>query len=116
MAGFIIMGAIAITGSITAGISAAQMYCQEEAQAARIRKQTQQFVEQSSKLFQNLEALDSETMQQIDAVKIQESEAVNTLADMKAAYKTRMGKMQIGVSVFIIIVFMLLLGKKLKIY
>ena len=110
------MGVMAGIGAVTGGISAAQMYCQQEKQAQRVRQQTQQFIQQSSTLFQNLQALDNETQQQTNDVMMQESEAVNTLASMTAEYKSKMEKMQIGVSVFIIIVFMLLLGKKLKIY
>ena len=110
------MGVMAGIGAVTGGISAAQMYCQQEKQAQRIRQETQEFIQQSSTLFQNLQALDAEIQQQTGAVMMQESEAVNTLSSMKAEYKSKMAKMQIGVSVFIIIVFMLLLGKKLKIY
>lgn len=112
----IVMGVLAAVGAVTGGVSAAQEYCKQEAQASQVLAQTQQFVQQSNALFKNLQALDNEVKGQINTVKEQEFIAVNTLQSMKQDYKATMKKMQIGVAIFIIIIFMLLLGKKLKIY
>lgn len=110
------MAVVGVIGSVTGGISAAQQYCRQEAQARQVLIQTQQFVQQSSAIFKGLVKLDDDIKNQIGDLMTQQMEAVNTLNQMKQDYKAEMKKMQIGVALFILIVFMLLLGKKLKIY
>jgi predicted PurR-regulated permease PerM len=112
----IIMGVLACIGAATGGVAAAQEFCSQEAQAQKVLAQTQQFVQSSDALFKNLQALDTQLQSQIANVQMQESTAVNTLSDMKQQFASTMQKAHIGVAIVILIVFMLLLGKKLKIY
>jgi len=106
----------AVAGTVMGGVSAAQQLCKTEAQTAQVIQQTKSYIANANTIFDNLETIDNSVMQATQALQNEASLATNQLLLMKQQYVAHMKQMQIGVCIIIIVVFMLLLGKKLKIY
>lgn len=106
----------AVVGAVTGGISAAQQTCKAKEQTQQVIEQTKNYVSSANKTFQSLTNIDQDVLNNTISLQISANIATNELLTMKQQYTSNIKKMQIGVAVVIIIVFMLLLGKKLKIY
>lgn len=110
MIGFIIM--LGVTG----GIAAAQEMCAKEKQTSELLEQTKNYIESSNLIFNNLQNIDNNVMENTKALSEQSAASAITLKKMQEAYIKSMKKMQLGVALIIVVVFMLLLAKKLKLY
>lgn len=103
-------------GSVLGGIKAGQDYCSTLKQADDIKKQTADYVKAQDQLFDEQRALDQIIQDECNTVKNNLFASINTLQNMKKEYAITMMRLQLGIACVIIIVFMLLLGKKLKIF
>ena len=110
------MAVMAGIGAITGGISAAQQTCKAKAQTDQVIQQTNSYIASANSIFDNLKTIDGNVLNDTMNLQTQASQSTNELLTMKQEFSSKMKKMQIGVAMVIIIVFMLLLGKKLKIY
>lgn len=103
-------------GSILGGVKAGQDYCSTLQQAEDIKKQTAEYIKQQENLFDERRALDEAIQEECNTVKNNLFASINTLQNMKQEYAVTMMRLQLGIACVIIIVFMLLLAKKLKIF
>ena len=101
---------------ITGGFSAAQHTCKYLAQTATVKQQTIAFISSAKLQLKNLQTTDGKLNDETNDLNIQSQTAVNLLLGMRKDYIAYMKKFQLGSIFVIIIIFMLLLGKKLKIY
>ena len=112
----LLMVGLMVVMGVTGGVSAAQQTCKAKAQTEQVVQQTESYVANANQIFDNLENIGNNVLEQTINLQQQANIATNQLLTMKQQFNANIKKMQIGVSMVIIIVFMLLLGKKLKIY
>ncbi len=105
-----------IAGGVTSGISAAHTTCDDEQKTQQAIQATQAFVSASQKKLANLQAIDDNIVNEITNLSVASMSACNDLQSMRKAYIAKMEKMQMIAMFIVILVFMLLLGKKLKLY
>ena len=102
--------------AITGGISAAHTTCSNEEKTQQAIQATQQFVAESQKLYANLEQTGKNEIDTLNNLSAEALAACDTLQGVHKAYLAQMQKLQLIALFIIVIVFMLLLGKKLKLY
>jgi hypothetical protein len=107
---------MAVTGAVTGGISAAHTTCSNEQKTQQAIQATQQFVAQSQKMFTYLQNIGSSELDTLNNLSQESLAACDELQSVHSAYIKQMQKLQIIALFVIVIVFMLLLGKKLKFY
>ena len=105
-----------VAGGVTSGISAAHTTCDDEQKTQEAIQATQAFVSESQKRLAYLQGIDDGILNQITNLSIASMTACNELQSIRKAYISKMQKMQMIALFIVIIVFMLLLGKKLKLY
>lgn len=107
---------MACAGAVTGGISAAHTTCSNEEQTQKAIQSTQKFVAVSQEVWAKQAAIGSSEMSTIEELSQEAASACTTLQSVHAQYIQKMQKLQIIALFIIVIVFMLLLGKKLKLY
>jgi len=105
-----------VGGTVIGGVSAAQQYCKQQAEAQQILQNTQKYIKTASATFDALEVDLQSAQNATNEIEDEITQSSATLSKMRSDYKSTLEKIQIGMALFIIIIFMLLLGKKLKIY
>ena len=111
-----LMAIMACVGAVTGGITAAQQTCKAKDQTQKVIEQTKNYIANANQTFTNLTKIDQNILNNTMNLQVAANAATNELLTLKQGYVSTIKKMQIGVAMVIIIVFMLLLGKKLKIY
>ena len=114
--GGIMMISTIIGGTTIAAIQGAQKICRLKQQAAKCREETVDFVTQSRKVFEQQRMFQEEVNKELLKVKKGVSDSLNQIVELKQSHAIGLAKLQIISGCVVIIVFMLLLGKKLKIY
>jgi hypothetical protein len=107
--------AVGVIGGITGGISSAQNECKYEQQLKDVLAQTEQIKEKSQHVLSDLENQDKIVGQEIQGMQISALAASNNLVELRKAYVTQLQQYQLYSMMFVVVVFMLLLAKKLKI-
>ena len=110
------MLALAVIMCITGGISSAQSYCKYESEIKQVKQQTETFVEHAEKVYEALQNQDEEVQQQTADLQQAAAAASNNLLQIRKSYITELKKYQLIAMFIIVIVFVSLLAKKLKIY
>lgn len=106
---------IAIIGStVTGGIAAAQNYCKYQQETADVIAQTNNVVTQSGKIYDALLQQDNTVLDEMHSLQTASLAASNNLIQLRKNYVTNLEKYRLIALIVIIIVFMLLLGKKMK--
>jgi len=105
----VIMGAVG-------GVTSAQNYCNYESQLASTVTQTNTFITNAQASFAALGAQDAKVVQDTNDLATAAAAASNNLLQLRQNYVGQMKKYQIISLFVIVIVFALLLGKKLKLY
>ena len=112
------MGMVAFMGimGVVGGFTSAQTVCAQQEETKKIVEQTKDYIENANTIFNNLQTVDNNVLSSTLKLGDQSTASINTLKKMHSDYLTSMKKKQIGVALIIVVVFMLLLGKKLKLY
>ena len=105
-----------LASGIIGGIEAAGRDCELRAEAEKLEKALQEYVQTMSNVFDTYKSWSVEIQNQILEVNMKINQAIVALKDRRIKYAIFMKKLQLFVSMIIIIVFMLLVGKKLKVY
>ena len=105
-----------VIGAPAAAFEAAQQVCEYKKKAQEVREQTQDYIVKSKKAFESYAVFNEDLNRQILDVKASVSDNLNASLDLKKNHAIALAKLQIFAGCVIIIVFMLLLGKKLNIY
>lgn len=108
----VFMGILGIVG----GFTSAQTVCAQQEETKKIVEQTKDYIENANTIFNNLQTIDNNVLSSTETLGNQNLASINTLNNMREKYLASMKKKQIGVALIIVVVFMLLLGKKLKLY
>lgn len=112
----LLMVGLAVIMGITSGISSAQSYCKYEAQIKQVESQTTQFITHAEKVYDALQQQDEEVQQQTANLQLAAAASSNNLLQLRKSYVAELKKDQLIALFIIVIVFVLLLAKKLKIY
>lgn len=112
MAAFLV--GVGLISGIMGGVTAAQNYCKYQQETANVITQTNQVVLQSGKVYDALLQQDQTVLDEIGALQTTSLAASNNLVQLRKNFVANLAKYQLIALVFIIIVFMLLLGKKMK--
>jgi hypothetical protein len=111
-----LMIGLAVIMGVTSGISAAQSYCKYESQIKQVKEQTEQFITHAEKVYDELQQQDQEVQQQTAGLQEAAAAASNNLLQLRKSYVAELQKDQLVALFIVVIVFILLLAKKLKIY
>lgn len=109
-----LLGVGIVSGTIS-GISSAQNYCKYEQQLKDVLDQTNQITQKSQQVLDGLEAQDDTVIQETQALQIAALAASNNLVELRKTYIEQLRRYQLYAMMFVVVVFMLLLAKKLKI-
>ena len=112
----IMMIGMFVIAPIMGGLNAAKNQCALLQKTQDVQDATAKFVKQETELLNELKALDASVVSASEKVKDDMSDSINTLQLLKINFALSMKRLELIVACIIIIVFMLLLGKKLKIY
>ena len=107
---------LAVIMAITSGVSAAQSYCKYESEIKQVQQQTEKFVEHAQKVYDALQEQDEAVQQQTADLQQSAAAASNNLLQLRKSYVAELKKDQLVAMFIIVIVFVLLLAKKLKMY
>ena len=108
--------ALGVVAGVMGGVSSAQNYCKYEAQTKKVLAQTQQVIANSQAIYDNIQNVDEQVLQENNNIQQQSLAASNSLLELRQAYVTELKRDQIIALFIVVIVFMMLLGKKLKLY
>jgi hypothetical protein len=111
---FLLLG-VGILSGITAGVTSAQNYCKYEQQLKDVLQQTDQISDKSKQVLDALEQQDQSIARETQALQIAALTASNSLVELRKAYVAQLQRYQLFAMMFVVLVFMLLLAKKLKI-
>ena len=107
---------MAVSGGIMGGVKAAQSTCKDEQQTQQVIAATEKFVATSKRQLEQLQTIGSSEVATINELAGEAYDACNQLQSIHQEYISTMQKMQLVALFIVVIVFMLLLGKKLKLY
>ena len=105
-----------IVAPVMAGLNAAKTQCSLLSQVKDVQNQTADFIKTEEKLLASLQNLDNSILTASKDAKSEMNAAINQLQLLRVAYAVSMKQMELTIACVLIVVFMLLLGKKLKIY
>lgn len=105
-----------IFGAPIAGIQSAQAVCELEKKTAEIIENMGKYITQSRKVFISQARFQEKLNKEVLKVKTSISDNLTLSLGMKKDHAIALAKLQIVAACVILLVFMLLLGKKLKIY
>lgn len=105
-----------IAGGVMGGLQAAKQQCKFLNQTKEVKEQTAKFVKSQEDIYKSLERLDQNILNTTVDLQEKMTTIVKKLQISKNEFAISMKKLQLIIACIIIIVFMLLLGKKLKIY
>ena len=112
----IFLGGMFIAAPIISGLHAAERQCKLLEQVKDVKKKTAEFVLSQEKLYKQLQILDNAILSATEKLQNDMQDTTELLLQMKIEFAVSMKQLQLVIACVIIIVFMLLLGKKLKIY
>jgi predicted PurR-regulated permease PerM len=107
---------MAVAGGVIGGVTSAQNYCKYKAQLASTIAQTNSFITSAKASFAALGAQDQQIKDDTNNLTEAAAASSNNLLQLRQNYVGQMKKLQIAALFVIVIVFALLLGKKLKLY
>ena len=113
MAGLMLFAGLAM--GITGGISNAQNYCKYEKKIKKVIEETNQVIQKSQKVYDNIEIVDNSVLSDILTLSQAAQASSNDLLTLRQQYIDQMRKYQLVALMVVVAVFMLLLAKKLKI-
>lgn len=106
---------IGVLSGVIGGISSAQSECKYKQQLNDVLLQTEQIKEKSQAVLDALENQDNIVVENIQQMQLDALTASNNLVELRKEYVTKLKRYQLFAMLFIVVVFMLLLAKKLKI-
>jgi t-SNARE complex subunit (syntaxin) len=111
-----LMACQVILGGIMSGMEAAQKECQNEQDISDTRQQIADLAQTMTTAIDELNQLDNVLQDQINDVQLSTRQVVQKMILSKRDFAIFVKKMQLCVACIIIIVFILLLGKKMKMF
>ena len=114
--GGIMMVGMFVVSPIMAGLNAAKNECDLLNQVQDVQNTAAKFVDQETALLNNLKQWDDQILSASGKVKSDMQGSINELQTLKVNFAISMKRLELVIACIIILVFMLLVGKKLKIY
>ncbi len=105
-----------LIGAPLAGIQSAQAVCEMEKKTGEVMENIGNYITQSRKVFMSQARFQEKLNKEVLKVKTSISDNLTLSLDMKKDHAIALAKLQMVAACVILLVFMLLLGKKLKIY
>ena len=105
-----------ISGTVVGGVTSAQNYCKYQAQISDTITQTNTFIANATKTYDNLVEEDQTVLSDTASLQMAAMASTNNLLTLRQNYVNQLKKYQLIALFFVVIVFAMLLGKKLKIY
>jgi predicted PurR-regulated permease PerM len=112
----ILFGVAAVSGAVMGGVNSAQSYCAYQSQQKAVINQIANINDKSSTLLNELDQEDQQLQNEIQSLQTSALASSNTLVQLRKQYVTQLEKYQLIAVMYIVIVFMLLTAKKMKLF